>query len=156
MSTPPKLSDSERDTEESHVISDQENDESPDENVEELEALIAEEKSKLDEARQKTKMISLKKKLAELQKETLAEQHKRDRETGSGKTESRKVTRKDKKKEISPRDLREFEVLSHDVEKCLSQMGLTSSASAAAADESTSSEDSDDKSSSAERNARKK
>jgi len=66
MSAQPKLSDSERDTEESHVISDQENDESPDENVEELETLIAEEKSKLDKARQKAKAISLKKKLAEL------------------------------------------------------------------------------------------
>lgn len=156
MSASSKLSDSERDTEESHVLSEQDHDESLDETVEELEALIAKEKSKLDEARQKTKLISLKKKLTELRKETLAEQRKRDRETGSGKTESKKVTRKDKSKAISPRDLREFEDLSHAVEKRLSKIGLPSSASAAAADESTSSEDSDDDSSSAERNARKK
>ena len=156
MSACSKPSDSERDTEESHVLSEQDPDESPDETVEELEALIAKEKSKLEEARQKTKLISLKKKQTELRKETLAEQRKRDRETSSGKTESKKVTRKDKSKAISPRDLREFEDLSHAVEKPLSKIGLPSSASAAAADESTSSEDSDDDSSSAEWNARKK
>lgn len=61
-----------------------------------------------------------------------------------------------KLKEISSRDLREFEDLSQAVEKRLSTMGLASSASAAVADESTSSEESDDDSSSAERKSRKK
>ena len=95
----------------------------------------------------------MKKKLTELRKETLAEQRKRDRETSSVKNESKTVTREDKNKEISPRDLREFEDLLHAVEKHLSKMGLTSSASAPATDEFTSSADSDDDSSSAEQSA---
>ena len=50
MSARSKPSDSESDTQESHVLSEQDHDESADETVEELEALIAKEKSKLDEA----------------------------------------------------------------------------------------------------------
>ena len=83
--------DSEGDTEKSH------------ETVKELEALIAKEKSKLDESRQKTKLISLKKKLTELRKETLAEQRKRDCETGFVKNESKTVTRKDEQRNFATR-----------------------------------------------------
>lgn len=126
-----------------HVLSEQNNEELPDETVEELEALLVQEKTKLDEAWQKAKLISLKEKLKELQKETLAEQCKLHRDMGSGKTGSKKVARKNKLKDISSRDLREFEDLSQAVEKCLSTMGLPSSASATVADESTSSEESD-------------
>lgn len=152
-------SESERDTEESQV-SDQDHEgheEIPDETAEELEALIAKQESTLDNARQKVKLVALKQKLKELEKETLAEQLKLARATGTSKTGS-KVPKNigSKHKEVSSRDLREFEELSHKVEKRLSQMGLSSSASAAAADESTSSEESDDDSSSTERSSRKK
>ena len=153
-------SESERDTEESQVPSDQDHEgheEIPDETAEELEALIAKQESMLDNARQKVKLVALKQKLKELEKETLAEQLKLARATGISKTGS-KVPKNigSKHKEVSSRDLREFEELSHKVEKRLSKMGLSSSASAAAADESTSSEESDDDSSSTERSSRKK
>ena len=152
-------SESERDTEESQV-SDQDHEgheEIPDEAAEELEALIAKQESMLHNARQKVKLVALKQKLKELEKETLAEQLKLARATGTSKTGS-KVPKNigSKHKEVSSRDLREFEELSHKVEKRLSKMGLSSSASAAAADESTSSEESDDDSSSTERSSRKK
>ena len=153
-------SESERDTEESLVLSDQDHEgheeEIPDETAEALEALIAKQESTLDNARQKVKLVALKQKLKELEKETVAEQLKLARATGTSKT-GRKVPKKIGSKngrEVSSRDLREFEELSHKVEKRLSKMGL-SSASAAAADESTSSEDSDDDSSSTERSSRK-
>lgn len=151
---------SERDTEESQVLSDQDHEgheEIPDETAEELEALIAKQESTLDNARQKVKLVALKQKLKELEKETLAEQLKLARATGTSKNGS-KVPKNfgSKHKEVSSRDLREFEELSHKVEKRLSKMGLSSSASAAAADESTSSEESDDDSSSTERSSRKK
>ena len=51
--------------------SDQDNAEFPDATAEELEALIAQEETKLNEARQKTKLLSLQKKLKGLQQETL-------------------------------------------------------------------------------------
>jgi len=156
MSARANHSESERNTEESHVLSEQDNEEFPDATAEDLEALIAQEKTKLKEAWQKTKLISLKKKLKELQKETLAEQCKLNQDAGSGKTGSKAVPRKNKHKEVSSRDLREFEDLSQAVKKRLSKMDLASSASAAAADESMSSEESDDESSSAERQSRKK
>ena len=153
-------SESERDTEESQVLSEQDHEgheEIPDETAEELEALIAKQESTLDDARQKVKLVALKQKLKELEKETLAEQLKLARATGTSKNGS-KVPKNfgSKHKEVSSRDLREFEELSHKVEKRLSKMGLSSSASAAAADESTSSEESDDDSSSTERSSRKK
>ena len=154
-------SESERDTEESQVLSDQDHEgheeEIPDETAEELEALIAKQESTLDNARQKVKLVALKQKLKELEKETVAEQLKLARATGTSKT-GRKVPKKigsKNGKEVSSRDLREFEELSHKVEKRLSKMGLSSSASAAAADESTSSEESGDDSSSTERSSRK-
>lgn len=155
-----KHSESERDTEESQVLSEQDHEgheEIPDETAEELEALIAKQESTLDDARQKVKLVALKQKLKELEQETLAEQLKLARTTGKSKNGS-KVPKNfgSKHKEVSSRDLREFEELSHKVEKRLSKMGLSSSASAAAADESTSSEESDDDSSSTERSSRKK
>ena len=153
-------SESERDTEESLVLSDQDHEgheeEIPEETAEALEALIAKQESTLDNARQKVKLVALKQKLKELEKETVAEQLKLARATGTSKT-GRKVPKKIGSKngrEVSSRDLREFEELSHKVEKRLSKMGL-SSASAAAAGESTSSEDSDDDSPSTERSSRK-
>lgn len=153
-------SESERDTEESQVPSDQDHEghiEIPDETAEELEALIAKQESTLDNARQKVKLIALKQKLKELEKETVAEQLKLARATGTSKTGSKvPKTIGSKSKEVSSRDLREFEELSHKVEKRLSKMGLSSSASAAAAHESTSSEESDDDSSSTDRSSRKK
>ena len=118
--------------------------------------MIAKQESTLDNARQKVKLVALKQKLKELEKETVAEQLKLARATGTSKT-GRKVPKKIGSKngrEVSSRDLREFEELSHKVGKRLSKMGL-SSASAAAADESTSSEDTDDDSSSTERSSRK-
>lgn len=57
---------------------------------------------------------------------------------------SKEVSRKNKDKEISCRDLREFEDLSQAAEKHLRTMGLACSASAS--DESTSSEESHDNS----------
>ena len=86
----------------------------------------------------------------------MAEQRKIDCDTGSGKTGGKTVPRKKKHKEISSRDLHEFEDLSQAIEKCFGKMALASSASAAAADESTSSEESDNDSSSAERKSQKK
>lgn len=144
-------SESERYTEESQVLSDQDHEgheEIPDETAEELEALIAKQESTLDNTRQKVKLVALKQKLKELKKETVAEQL--ARATGTSKTGS-KVPKNfgSKHKEVSSRDLREFEEL-------VSKMGLSSSTSAAAADESTSSEKSDDDSSSTERSSRKK
>lgn len=156
-----KHSESERDTEESQVPSDQDHeghDEIPDETAEELEVLIARQESTLDNARQQVKLITLKKKLKELEKETMAEQLKLARATGATKFRSSKAVPKNigtKHKDISSRDLRDFEDLSHAVEKRLSKMGLSSSASAAAADESSSSEESDG-SSSTERASRQK
>ena len=151
-------SESERDTEESQVPSDQDHkghEEIPDETAEELEALITKQESTLDNARQKVKLVALKQKLKELEKETLAEQLKLARATGTSKTGSKvPKTIGSKHKEVSSRDLREFEELSHKVEKRLSKMGLSFSASAAAADESTSSEESDDDSSSTERSSK--
>ena len=81
-----KHSESERDTEESQVPSDQDHeghDEIPDETAEELEVLIARQESTLDNARQQVKLITLKKKLKELEKETMAEQLKLARATGA-------------------------------------------------------------------------
>ena len=150
-----KHSESERDTEESQVPSDQDHeghDEIPDETAEELEVLIAPQESTLDNARQQVKLITLKKKLKELEKETMAEQLKLARATGATKFRSSKAVPKNigtKHKEISSRDLRDFEDLSQAVEKCLSKMGLSSSASA---DESSSEES--DGSSSTERASR--
>ena len=146
-------SESERDTEESQVPSDQDHEghnEIPDETAEELEVLIARQESTLDNARQQVKLITLKKKLKELEKETMAEQLKLARATGATKFRSSKAVPKNigtKHKEISSRDLRDFEDLSQAVEKRLSKIGLSSSASAAAADESSSSEESDGSSS---------
>ena len=153
-------SESECDTKESLVLSDQDHEgheeEIPDETAEALEALIAKQESTLDNARQKVKLVALKQKLKELEKETVAEQLKLARATGTSKT-GRKMPKNIGSKngrKVSSHDLREFEELSHKVEKRLSKMGL-SSASEAAADESTSSEDSDDDSSSTERSSRK-
>ena len=145
---------------ESQVPSDQDHEgheEIPDETAEDLEALIAKQESTLDNARQKVKLVALKQKLKELEKETLAEQLKLTRAMGTSKTGS-KVPKNigSKHKEVSSHDLREFEELSHKVEKRLSKMGFSSSASAAAADESMSSEESDDDSSSTEHSSRKK
>ena len=113
-------SESERDTEESQVPSDQDHErheEIPDETAEELKALIAKQESTLDNARQKVKLVALKEKLKELEKETLADQLKLARATGTSKTGS-KVPKNigSKHKEVSSRDLREFEELSHKVE----------------------------------------
>ena len=97
---------SERDTEESNVPSDHDHEESPDETIEELEALIVQEKTKLAAVTNKAKLLSLKKTLKDLQQETFAEQSKLDRETGSSKTRSiQNVPKKSKHKAISSRDL---------------------------------------------------
>lgn len=53
MSARERHNKSERDTEELHVLSEQDNKEFQDETVKELKALIVQEKTKLDEARQK-------------------------------------------------------------------------------------------------------
>ena len=75
----------ERDTEESHVPSDQDPEEIPDHTIEELEALIAQETTKLSDVKKKAKLVALKQQLTELRKETLAEQHKLERATGVSK-----------------------------------------------------------------------
>ena len=116
---------SERDTKESPVPSDHDYEESPDKTLEELEALIVQEKTKLAAIKNKAKLLSLKKTVKDFQQETYAEQSKLDRDTGSSKTRStQNVPKKSKHNEISSRDLREFEDLSQAVEKRLSKMGL--------------------------------
>ena len=75
----------ERDTEESHVPSDQDPEEIPDHTIEELEALIAQETTKLSDVKKKAKLVALKQQLTELRKETLAEQHKLEHATGVSK-----------------------------------------------------------------------
>ena len=133
----------ERDTEESHVPSDQDPKEIPDHTTEELEALIAQETTKLSEVKKKAKLVALKQQLTELRKETLAEQHKLERATGVGKQKKGHKTTppvKTKSTAVSSKDFREFEGLSHDVEKHLSEVGLGASP-LAAADDSTSSDD---------------
>ena len=156
MSAGAKHSESEHDTEESHVLSEQDNKEFPDATAKELEALIVQERTNLNEAPQKIKLISLRKKLKEFQKETLEEQCKLNWDAGSSKTRSKAVLRKNKHKEVSSRDLCEFEDSSQAVEKRLSKMSLASPTSAVAADKSTSSEVSNDKALFAERQSRKK
>ena len=67
-------SESERDTEESQVPSDQDHEgheEIPDETAEELEALIAKQESTLDNARQKVKLVALKQKVKRVGKGNL-------------------------------------------------------------------------------------
>ena len=97
----------ERDTEESHVPSDQDPEEIPDHTIEELEALIAQETTKLSDIKKKAKLVALQQQLTELRKETLAEQHKFECATGVSKqkkghktmppvkTKSRAVSSKD-------------------------------------------------------------
>lgn len=97
----------EPDTEESHVPSDQDSQEIPDHTVEELEALIAQETTKLSDVKKKANLVALKQQLTELRKDTLAEQHKLKHATGvskqkkghkttpSVKTKSRAVSSKD-------------------------------------------------------------
>ena len=75
----------ERDTEESHVPSDQDPEEIPDHTIEELEAPIAQETTKLSDVKKKAKLVALKQQLTELRKETLAEQHKLEHATGVSK-----------------------------------------------------------------------
>ena len=147
-------SESERNTEESQVPSDQDHEgheEIADETAEEFEALIAKQESTLDNARQKVKLVALKQKLKELEKKTLAEQLKLARATGPSKTGS-KVPKNigSKHKEVSSRDLTKWKNVS------AKWVFLPPPASAAAADESTSSEESDDDSSSTKRSSRKK
>ena len=133
----------ERDTEESHVPSDQDLEEISDHTIEELEALIAQETTKLSDVKKKAKLVALKQQLTDLRKETLAEQHKFERATGVSKQKKgRKTTPpvKTKSRAVSSKDLREFEGLSHDVEKHLSELGHGASP-LAVADDSTSSDD---------------
>ena len=66
----------ERVTEESNVPSDQDLEEIPDNTIEELEALIAQETTKLSDVKKKAKLAALQRQLTDLRKETLAEQHK--------------------------------------------------------------------------------
>ena len=132
----------ERDTEESHVPSDQGPEEIPDHTMEELEALIAQETTMLTEVKKKAKLVALKQQLTELRKETLVEQHKLERATGVGKQKKGHKTTPPVKKStaVSSKDLREFEGVSHDVEKHLSELGPGASP-LATADDSTSSHD---------------
>ena len=56
----------ERDTEESHVPSDQDLEEISDHRFEELEALIAQETTKLSDVKKKAKLVALKQQLTDL------------------------------------------------------------------------------------------
>ena len=88
-------------------------------------------------------MVALKQQLTELRNETLAEQHKLKRATGVSKQKKGHKTTpsvKTKSRAVSSKDLREFEGLSHNVERHLSELGLGASP-LAAADDSTSSDD---------------
>ena len=108
-----------------------------------METLIAQETTKLSDVEKKAKLVALKQQLTGLRKETLAEQHKLERATGVSKQKKGHKTTppvKTKSRAVSSKDLREFEGLSHDVEKHLSELGLGES-SLAAADDSTSSDD---------------
>ena len=123
--------------------SDQDLEEIYDHTIEELEALIAQETTKLSGVKKKAKLVALKQQLTDLRKETLAEQHKFERATGVSKQKKgRKTTPpvKTKSRAVSSKDLRESDGLSHDVEKHLSELGLGASP-LAAADDSTSSND---------------
>ena len=134
----------ERVTEESNVPSDQDLEEIPDNTIEELEALIAQETTKLSDVKKKAKLAALQRQLTDLRKETLAEQHKLDRATGVSKQKKGHnpvQSAKTKNKTVSSKDLRAFEGLSQEVEKHLSEMGLGAPTSLAAADASTSSDD---------------
>ena len=123
--------------------SDQDLEEISDHTIEELEALIAQETTKLSGVKKKAKLVALKQQLTDLRKETLAEQHKFERATGVSKQKKgRKTTPpvKTKSRAVSSKDLRESDGLSHDVEKHLSELGLGASP-LAVADDSTSSDD---------------
>ena len=133
----------ERDTEESHVPSDQDPEEIPDHTIEELEALIAQETTKLSDVQKKAKLVALKQQLTDLRKETLAEQYKLERASGVSKQKKGHKAMppvNTKNRAVSSKDLREFEGLSHDVEKHLSELDLGAS-TLAAADGSTSNDD---------------